>query len=441
MKQPNKHSNLDDFKRYRANKMSEAERNAFERELQKNPFEAEAFEGLQLLSDAEIDHDIAQLDKQIRTKKSHSILAYWAAAASILLLLLTGILLHELKNKAVIPEVAQKSQQPHEKAASPIAEKPAAIDSVQPKNEEDAPVKLAENSKQKTKAAQNNQAKPATMPTPPNEEALMKESTTDLAPISPQAVYTKAEEQPVNLQVEEALQGQLPGIRIRGTRSIRRSAAKQAFESQMAPGLVQGRVFDKEGGFAMPGVLVVEKGSSNGTLTDENGMFTLQLTNAKDSLLIACFVGMESLEFKANPDSFIVAQLQPNKLALDEVVVIGYGIRKKNEVTGSVSRVSIQEKSNYEQAQPLGGMQALKDYLVDKTGLPGDFPDSKVVVRIKVSIAKNGQLLDFGNANSADDKLFAKACELLRAGPKWQAARRNGTTLDSTVVLRIVFRK
>jgi TonB-linked SusC/RagA family outer membrane protein len=93
---------------------------------------------------------------------------------------------------------------------------------------------------------------------------------------------------------------------------------------------------DKE---PIPGVTVVVKGTTTGTITDINGKYTINIP-AGGKILTFSFVGMTSEEIQINGQSVINASLKEFVVGVDEVVVIGYGTVKKSDLTGSVAVVS-----------------------------------------------------------------------------------------------------
>ncbi|MFV0378169.1 MAG: carboxypeptidase-like regulatory domain-containing protein, partial [Mangrovibacterium sp.] len=102
---------------------------------------------------------------------------------------------------------------------------------------------------------------------------------------------------------------------------------------------ITGTVRDS-GGQTLPGVTVVVKGTTNGTITDMDGKFSIA---AKGSdVLVFSFVGMQTVEFAANK-TVIDVTMQDETIGLEEVVAIGYGVVKKSDVTGSVARVSAED--------------------------------------------------------------------------------------------------
>lgn len=101
---------------------------------------------------------------------------------------------------------------------------------------------------------------------------------------------------------------------------------------------ITGTVVD-DAGTPLPGASIVEKGTTNGTQTDFDGSFVLDLTR-DDSVLLITYIGYESQEIPVNGQSAIKIQLKASESQLDEVVVIGYGTVSNRKVTTAVSRVS-----------------------------------------------------------------------------------------------------
>ena len=99
---------------------------------------------------------------------------------------------------------------------------------------------------------------------------------------------------------------------------------------------IRGTVKDVQGE-PIIGANIVERGTTNGTITDINGRFTIQLNNAQ-SVLVVSYIGHTTQELVPHADMEIV--LQEDTHSLDEVVVVGYGTVRKSDVTGSVSSVS-----------------------------------------------------------------------------------------------------
>ncbi len=93
-----------------------------------------------------------------------------------------------------------------------------------------------------------------------------------------------------------------------------------------------------ESGIALPSANVIEKGTSNAAITDFDGNFSINVL--PNATLIFSYIGMEKLELRIKDNSFLEVVLRENVQELDQVVVVGYGTQKKEEITGSV--VSVQ---------------------------------------------------------------------------------------------------
>lgn len=102
---------------------------------------------------------------------------------------------------------------------------------------------------------------------------------------------------------------------------------------------VTGKVTDASTRESLPGVFVVVKGSTNGTMTDTEGSYSL-VVPGQAAVLQFSFVGYQVLEETVGTRASIDVALQMSTLGLEEVVVIGYGTVKKSDLTGSVGSVS-----------------------------------------------------------------------------------------------------
>ncbi|EJX07650.1 TonB-dependent Receptor, partial [gut metagenome] len=97
---------------------------------------------------------------------------------------------------------------------------------------------------------------------------------------------------------------------------------------------LKGTVLDTKGE-SLIGASVLEKGTTNGCITDLNGNFTLTV-NPKATLIIS-YVGYVTQEIQVNGRSSLKATLKDDSEMLEEVVVVGYGTMKKSDMTGAIS--------------------------------------------------------------------------------------------------------
>ena len=94
-------------------------------------------------------------------------------------------------------------------------------------------------------------------------------------------------------------------------------------------------------GEAIIGASVLEKGTSNGTITDLDGKFTLSVT--PNATLVISYIGYQTQELPVVAGKVMDIQLKEDAEMLDEVVVVGYGTTKRKNFTGSVSTVKASE--------------------------------------------------------------------------------------------------
>lgn len=104
---------------------------------------------------------------------------------------------------------------------------------------------------------------------------------------------------------------------------------------------VSGQVSDTQGEL-LPGVNVLVKGSSIGTVTDVEGRYSLEVPN-EDDILVFSSIGYTTQEVPVNGRTAIDVALAEDVLSLEEVVVVGYGEQRKKEVTGAVGSVNSED--------------------------------------------------------------------------------------------------
>lgn len=113
-----------------------------------------------------------------------------------------------------------------------------------------------------------------------------------------------------------------------------------------------GTVID-ETGLEVIGASVVEKGTTNGTVTDLDGKFVLKVKQG--AMLVITYIGYQSQEVMAGPTLKI--KLQENANDLNEVVVTGYTTQRKADLTGAISVVSVDDLAKQNENNPMKAMQ------------------------------------------------------------------------------------
>ena len=148
---------------------------------------------------------------------------------------------------------------------------------------------------------------------------------------------------------------------------------------------VHGGVTD-ESGEPLPGVNVVVKGTTQGSITDINGKY--QIDADSKSTLVFSFIGYNSRDEVVGGRKEINVKLTPSNLQVDEVVVVGYGTSKKSDISGSVASVSRDEMMKKAPTNILQGLQGAAAGVI-VTAQDGA-PDANAAIRIRGVATING---------------------------------------------------
>jgi TonB-linked SusC/RagA family outer membrane protein len=140
---------------------------------------------------------------------------------------------------------------------------------------------------------------------------------------------------------------------------------------------VTGTVVDAMG--PVIGASILEKGTSNGTVTDLDGNYTLSVKPG--ATLVISYIGYKTQEIKVGNSSRINVTLEEDNTSLDEVVVVGYGVQKKKLVTGATVEVKGEDVAKLNTTQVLGALQSQSPGVTIQaiSGQPGD--GFKVAIR------------------------------------------------------------
>ncbi|MBT1696096.1 TonB-dependent receptor [Fulvivirgaceae bacterium PWU4] len=120
---------------------------------------------------------------------------------------------------------------------------------------------------------------------------------------------------------------------------------------------VRGQVKDNEG-VPLPGVNVLEKGTTNGTSTDAEGNYSLDVAS-ESSVLVFSFIGYSSQEITVGSQTSINVQLEADVTTIQEVVVIGYGEQEKKDLTGAISVIDNKDMSKMQATTVAEAIQGL----------------------------------------------------------------------------------
>ena len=184
-----------------------------------------------------------------------------------------------------------------------------------------------------------------------------------------QKVNTNFKNASVNTVMQKLLQGTGFGFRREGSYIIITTSVTD--NKVHGSSTVKGKIVDSNGE-PIIGASVVEKGTTNGTITDIDGNFVLSMPNDK-GLLNVSYVGYLSQTVKTEGNKSLNIVLKEDTQILDEVVVVGYGTEKKINVIGSIVQVGaekLHDRSTPQLSNALAG-QMSGVTVIQRTGRPG----------------------------------------------------------------------
>ncbi|MEP0712256.1 TonB-dependent receptor [Algoriphagus sp.] len=172
---------------------------------------------------------------------------------------------------------------------------------------------------------------------------------------------------------------------------LARTASNLLYDETFKEVTVTGRVLD-ETGLPLPGATVSVAGTTSGTITDIDGLYSITVAETAD--LIFSYIGYEPQRVTVGTQTVINITLSPDATALEEVVVIGYGTTKRSDLTGSVGSVgaeALRERPAASLNQALAGRVAGVQ-VNNNSGRPG----GRTTVRIR----------GFSSINSSNNPLY-----------------------------------
>ncbi|MAZ26222.1 MAG: SusC/RagA family TonB-linked outer membrane protein [Cytophagaceae bacterium] len=153
-----------------------------------------------------------------------------------------------------------------------------------------------------------------------------------------------------------------------------RNHASASIEDQST---VTGTVTDADNGMPIPGVNVTEKGTNNGVTTDFDGNYSIDV--ADGATLVFSYVGFTTTENVVNNQTTMDVILSADVQSLNEVVVVGYGTQRKQDLTGAVSVVKTDELVQQPTAQITNQLQGrVSGVTITGGGQPGEAPQIKI---------------------------------------------------------------
>jgi TonB-linked SusC/RagA family outer membrane protein len=184
--------------------------------------------------------------------------------------------------------------------------------------------------------------------------------------------------------------------------------------SLLATGILQaqnlrltGSILDSDSKEPLPGASIMQKGTTNATITNENGVFSLSAPVG--ATLVVTYLGYIGVEFPVVNENSLKIQLKPNSKMLENVVVIGYGTQKVKDMTAPISSVKGSDLAKQISANPMSALQGkMSGVQIINSGAPGAGPT--------VKIRGVGSIGDYANPLYIVDGVFVNNIDFLSSG-------------------------
>jgi outer membrane biosynthesis protein TonB len=396
--------------------LSNRQRHDLEKEMMQDVFDEDAFEGLSGLSAEELRSDMDTLNNRLQNRikpaEKRFLNTYFRIAAALVILVGVGSILYVLLKSPAPTIVAEKSVP--EKQVVP------------------APPEVADTGDPVTEDVQEQAEVPVTLPETQPEPTVDREEVrvNDLA----------EQEAAGETRVMAEARSEAPPV------ERREKSARAVTAGEQITGTLRGRIVDSEG-IALPGVTIIDQSTNQGTISNIDGSFSIGVAS-KSSTLAFSYIGYKPLEIAAEEINGSTITLQEDLLALDEVVVVGYGTQKKSDVTGAVSVIEAEEISPgaksvpYDFIKPVppgGSLKAYKKWVDDRLDY-SKFRDLSGRNKIQVTLTVNndGSVSNIAIAETAPASLAEELHRIISQSPRWQPALKDSTPVGADIAIRFI---
>jgi TonB family protein len=404
----NKKISLNDFISYRDDKMKGEERNAFERELQKDLFSKEASEGFASVTSDEASGDIhdlrESLEKRLNRKKGYII--YRIAAAIAVLMIISSLF--------IVVQIKRPSKQIAMETGHQVAlDIPRSSPVIEPAGKSDRPSRPAPVQERKKEIRTEKEA----------EQVVVAELN---------ALVTN--ETPVGRNIDSNADVSVKPEDNYSRKAQIAAAPAAAKEKSFAVSGVRGRVISSEDNLPVAGVSIVVKNTGKGTVTDSEGNFSISVPDSDKQKIVASFIGMGTKEIEVRQDTPAIIRLDPDLATLNEIVVTGYG-------TGRAFTETDKSEEEYIRPQPSVGKDNFDRYVREHIRWPDNSAaHQKVVVVLGFTVHTDGSVDSIKIIKSPGKAFSDEAIRLVRSGPAWKPAREGDNPVEDEVRLRIIFK-
>ncbi len=443
--------------------LSNRQRHALEKEVMRDAFEEEAFEGINMLSAEELEADMelmkSRLEDRTEIKRKRVLPPYFRVAASIVMLTGLAVVIYfallkrtqELVPKEIAQEKAVEGIVPVEQSADDTKKAVSTQQDIMKgqENESDILAQPLEEQEVTEAIIQDDNQRVYQEPVEAREKSIVEIHSAEIH--ESQAAEEKQRGAVDNIQEKEAYVLQKPEemknlttpVVVSEDDLVVRGKAVAAQSALQRPKVFSARVVDQEGQ-PLPGVTIQEKGTFKGAITDVDGRFSLELDDTPSTFVLS-FVGFETIEVPSNEISEKDIEMQEDILALEEVIVVGYGVEKQSNVTGAVSVVNLEDPLVSSEptivfaspVPPGGSIRAYKKLVENKLEyeqfreLSGNYN-----IRVTLLVQKDGWVKEIHVQNDVPDTIAEEYKRCMSEIQPWQPATEGNFPVDAEVKIR-----
>ena len=447
--------------KYLRGELSNEDMHAVERLMLESSFEEEAMEGFENLG-ADLEQDLARLNQKLEKRihaEKRTFPAWFKIAASVSLLALSLVLVLNWNFDPSPKQTAGNEAETPAPADETLSAKKEANETVD--LTQDSLIALHEEEQESladSKSSSNLPAQP-----PPTGEILdtameeVSESDDMLAevgqdefspPSNVSEIQSLENEAPVAAPATSEVIPETVEVRKKETTSKRthgdedkananavsKSIRIRGVSSFSSSKLITGQVTAEGEGEGIPGVNVTLKNTLQGTITDFEGNYSLDVPNIEENVLVFSYVGFRQEEVPVADQATLDVEMSPDVSQLSEVVVTGMGVEERRQALG----YSTDEPRVITPAQPEIGRSAYKKYLQDNIRMPPDSLKARVIV--KFDVLPDGSLANFDVEKSPGSTYSQEALRLVTEGPGWKPAYEDGVAVRDKVRVKVRFR-
>jgi hypothetical protein len=437
MSKKNKYSgkSLDDFLGYTGNQMSEQERNTFERELEKDPFAAEALEGFEGIKSDEAYDDLEDLRqrlyRRLTIRRRVRINRITAAVAAVLVALASLLTVYH-DRLGIFPSNVS------------LTEPEDSRDIITYPGPDEGIIEEAGQEKAGKPEGQAGERTPEAASPEPGAAAGAGETEgpekDELSDIS----YQLDEEQAAEESGVEALTRAQRMEEVTPPAVMKRSgiAAEKVGGVAGSGNVLSGVVISAEDSQPLPYVLISVKGTAYSTFTDLQGNFEIPAAEGGGITLVSDFIGMEVQEVTPEDQSGIRITMEPSRKASERVLIEGLGEKSRMsmvETTKAASALEAEAPAEIRSAEPIDGKRRFREYVEDNMVFPDNTSLIRAVVILSFVVDPDGRPGQISVLKSPEETFSKEAIRLLIQGPDWVPGQKNGVYFEEETRIRMVF--